>query len=84
MITQVELSPAPLAMLTAAAGCLPAMNATAGIQPMSSDQDYVSPYLRRPLRKLDEVERARQSRENRRPQVDRGEQKNEGPARRDQ
>ncbi|MBL8707434.1 MAG: hypothetical protein JNM30_21470 [Rhodospirillales bacterium] len=44
-----------------------AASLAAAVFPMSSDTDYVSPYLRRPLRPLDEVERARKARDSRRP-----------------
>lgn len=77
MLTHVGFSPAPFAAPLAAAS----LAATA--LPMSSDTDYVSPYLRRPLRPLDEVERTRKTQEERRPapQRDRDEGKSE---RRDQ
>ncbi len=72
MLTHVGFSPAPFAATLAATAF-----------PMSSDTDYVSPYLRRPLRPLDEVERTRKARESRRPapQRDQDEGKSE---RRDQ
>lgn len=54
MLSQVGISFQPAAAHPAAA-----------LFPMSSDTDYVSPYLRRPLRPLDEVERARKTRESR-------------------
>ena len=68
MLSHVGFSPAPIA------GPLATM-----VFPMSSDTDYVSPYLRRPLRPLDEVERARKARESSRPapQRDRDEGKPE-------
>jgi hypothetical protein len=68
MLTHVGFSPAPFAATFAATAF-----------PMSSDTDYVSPYLRRPLRPLDEVERARNTQENRRqaPQRDQDEGKPE-------
>lgn len=58
MMIQPGFAPAPLAAPAVLAGMA---------FPMSSDTDYVSPYLRRPLRPLDEVERARKARESRRP-----------------
>jgi hypothetical protein len=61
MLSHVGFSPAAFAATLAAA----TLAATAF--PMSSDTDYVSPYLRRPLRPLDEVERTRKARESRRP-----------------
>ena len=69
MLCHVALSSAPLAATVAAATF-----------PLSSGTDYVSPYLRRPLRPLDEVERARKARESRRPapQRDQDEGKAEG------
>jgi len=61
MLTHVGFSPAPaIAPIVAATFAATAF-------PMSSDTDYVSPYLRRPLRPLDEVERARKARESHRP-----------------
>lgn len=76
MFTQVEVSPAPFPAPIAG------LVAGAGILPMTSDADYVSPYLRRPLRPLDEVERARKAREARRPTRE-VEQKENGPECRD-
>lgn len=73
MLSHVGFSPAPFTAPLAAATL-----ATVAF-PMSSDTDYVSPYLRRPLRPLDEVERARKARESRRqaPQRDQDETKAE-------
>lgn len=64
----------------ACAAPLAAASLAAAAFPMSSDTDYVSPYLRRPLRPLDEVERAREAQEKRQPAPQR--KKDEGKAER--
>ena len=53
--------------------------------PALSEADYVSPYLRRPLRPLDEVERGRKAREGRRAPTERAREDRTGQQeRRDQ
>lgn len=72
MLTHVGNFPSPV---SAAALAIPAL----------SEADYVSPYLRRPLRPLDEVERARKTREGRRAPAERAREDRSGQQdRRDQ
>lgn len=66
----------------------PTMFAHAGLQtampetfvPMAASLDFVSPYLNRPLRRIEEVERGQQSKGGRKQPLDQREQDRDGPS----